>query len=52
MDEFEVREVVIDSFDIFDLVELLGLSTEDLIDKFDVLGFDEYRSIILEKLFS
>lgn len=51
LDEFELREMTIDRFDVYDLVELLDLEVEDLIDKFDVLGDPVFRTKILEVLF-
>lgn len=50
MDDFELREEVIERFDIYDLVELLGLTTEDLVDKFDILGYEEFRTPLIEAI--
>lgn len=51
MDEFEFRENVIDNYTIYDLVELLNLSVEDLIDKMGILEDDTYRSTLIEDLY-
>jgi Ca2+-binding EF-hand superfamily protein len=50
MDEFELREAVIERFDVYDLVETLDLTTEDLVDVLGVLDYDKYRKIIIERL--
>lgn len=50
MDEWEIREAVIDRFDVYDIIEMLGLTTEDLVDQFDILMYENFRKIILERL--
>lgn len=51
MDDFELRELTVDTFDVYDLVELLGLTVEDMVDKFDILGFEEYRTKVIKEIF-
>jgi hypothetical protein len=50
MDEFEFRERVIERFDVYDVIELLGLEVEDLVDVLGLLDYEEYRSKIIEAL--
>jgi hypothetical protein len=50
MDDWELRETVIDTCDVYDLVEVLDLTVEDLIDRFDILQYEDYRKIIFNKI--
>ena len=50
MDEWELRETIIDKYDIYDLVELLGLTTEDLVDTFGILEFPTFRTRIINDI--
>lgn len=51
-DDFELREEVIERFDVYDLVELLGLTVENLVDNFGILDNDSYRELIEEALYT
>lgn len=50
MDDFEVRERVIDQLDIFDVIELLGIDTEWLIDNSYLLENDKFRNKLIERI--
>jgi len=50
LDDFELREEVIERFDIYDVVELLDLKTEDLVDTFDLLGYEAYRRQLIQAI--
>lgn len=51
MDDFELRERTIDTFDVYDLVELLGLTVEDFVDTFGILDNQAWRNQIIQKIY-